>query len=39
MCWFYLFGFQRGVFVAGLREEVVNNAEQVLDLIKAGEGL
>ncbi|MCI42749.1 centromerE-associated protein E-like [Trifolium medium] len=23
----------------GLREEVVNNAEQVLDLIKAGEGL
>ncbi|GAU26912.1 hypothetical protein TSUD_05820 [Trifolium subterraneum] len=28
---------ERGVFVAGLREEVVNNAEQVLDLIKAGE--
>ncbi|CAL5206120.1 unnamed protein product [Lathyrus oleraceus] len=28
---------ERGVFVAGLREEIVNNAEQVLDLIKAGE--
>jgi len=30
---------QRGVFVSGLKEEIVNNAEQVLDLIKAGEGL
>ncbi|XP_061374259.1 kinesin-like protein KIN-7N [Gastrolobium bilobum] len=28
---------ERGVFVAGLREEIVNNAEQVLNLIKAGE--
>nr|KYP46210.1 Centromere-associated protein E [Cajanus cajan] len=28
---------ERGVFVAGLKEEIVNNAEQVLDLIKAGE--
>ncbi|CAL0322518.1 unnamed protein product [Lupinus luteus] len=28
---------ERGVFVAGLREEVVNNAEQVLNLINAGE--
>lgn len=34
-----LFIFQRGVFVAGLKEEIVNNAEQVLNLIKAGEGL
>lgn len=33
------FIFQRGVFVAGLREEIVNNAEQVLDLLKVGEGL
>ncbi|ESW32930.1 hypothetical protein PHAVU_001G029600 [Phaseolus vulgaris] len=28
---------ERGVFVSGLKEEIVNNAEQVLDLIKAGE--
>ncbi|RDX87764.1 Kinesin-like protein KIN-7N, partial [Mucuna pruriens] len=28
---------EHGVFVAGLREEIVNNAEQVLNLIKAGE--
>ncbi|TKY57917.1 Centromere-associated protein E [Spatholobus suberectus] len=28
---------ERGVFVAGLKEEIVNNAEQVLNLIKAGE--
>ncbi|KAI9106950.1 hypothetical protein K1719_022478 [Acacia pycnantha] len=28
---------ERGIFVAGLREEIVNNAEQVLNLIKAGE--
>ncbi|KAH1212274.1 hypothetical protein AAZX31_14G088500 [Glycine max] len=28
---------ERGVFVAGLKEEIVNNAEQVLSLIKAGE--
>ncbi|XP_019436967.1 PREDICTED: kinesin-like protein KIN-7N [Lupinus angustifolius] len=28
---------ERGVFVAGLREEIVNNAEQVLNLINAGE--
>ncbi|KAK7321625.1 hypothetical protein VNO77_32451 [Canavalia gladiata] len=28
---------ERGVFVAGLREEIVNNAEQVLNLIQAGE--
>ncbi|KEH40003.1 putative plus-end-directed kinesin ATPase [Medicago truncatula] len=28
---------ERGVFVAGLREEIVNNAEQVLDLLKVGE--
>jgi len=34
-----LFIFQRGVFVAGLREEIVNNAEQVLNLLKVGEGL
>ena len=32
-------GFQRGVFVAGLREEIVNSAEQVLELIQHGEGL
>lgn len=29
---------QRGVFVAGLREEIVDNAEQVLKLIEFGEG-
>ncbi|KAK7291041.1 hypothetical protein RIF29_05902 [Crotalaria pallida] len=28
---------ERGVFVAGLREEIVNNGEQVLNLINAGE--
>ncbi|KAF1883039.1 hypothetical protein Lal_00003221 [Lupinus albus] len=28
---------ERGVYVAGLREEIVNNAEQVLNLINAGE--
>ncbi|XP_047168850.1 kinesin-like protein KIN-7N [Vigna umbellata] len=28
---------ERGVFVSGLKEEIVNNAEQVLNLIKAGE--
>ncbi|KAG8654829.1 hypothetical protein MANES_05G183300v8 [Manihot esculenta] len=28
---------ERGIFVAGLREEIVNNAEQVLELIAAGE--
>ncbi|KAF9621528.1 hypothetical protein IFM89_022546, partial [Coptis chinensis] len=27
----------RGIFVAGLREEIVNSAEQVLKLIKSGE--
>ncbi|XP_020533726.1 kinesin-like protein KIN-7N isoform X2 [Jatropha curcas] len=28
---------ERGIFVAGLREEIVSNAEQVLNLIAAGE--
>ncbi|KAG9440639.1 hypothetical protein H6P81_020804 [Aristolochia fimbriata] len=28
---------ERGVFVAGLREEIVNNAEQVMKLIELGE--
>ncbi|XP_057990315.1 kinesin-like protein KIN-7N isoform X2 [Hevea brasiliensis] len=28
---------ERGIFVAGLREEIVNNAEQVLELIATGE--
>ncbi|XP_010248347.1 PREDICTED: kinesin-like protein KIN-7N isoform X2 [Nelumbo nucifera] len=28
---------ERGIFVAGLREEIVNNAEQVLKLIEQGE--
>ncbi|KAI4316588.1 hypothetical protein L6164_024557 [Bauhinia variegata] len=28
---------ERGIFVAGLREEIVNNAEQVLNLLEAGE--
>ncbi|CAA3005562.1 kinesin KIN-7N [Olea europaea subsp. europaea] len=28
---------ERGVFVAGLREEIVNSAEQVIDLIQLGE--
>ncbi|XP_041021445.1 kinesin-like protein KIN-7N isoform X2 [Juglans microcarpa x Juglans regia] len=28
---------ERGVFVAGLREEIVNNTEQVLKLIRSGE--
>ncbi|VFQ99048.1 unnamed protein product [Cuscuta campestris] len=28
---------ERGVFVAGLREEIVNSAEQVFDLLKLGE--
>lgn len=30
---------QRGIFVAGLKEEIVSNAEQVLKLIESGEGL
>ncbi|XP_048443682.1 kinesin-like protein KIN-7N [Pyrus x bretschneideri] len=30
---------ERGVFVAGLREEIVSNAEQVLKLIESGEDL
>lgn len=30
---------QRGIFVAGLREEIVNSADQVLKLIEMGEGL
>lgn len=29
---------QRGIFVAGLKEEIVNNADQVLKLIQQGEG-
>ncbi|PWA81603.1 Kinesin, motor domain-containing protein [Artemisia annua] len=29
----------RGIFVAGLREEIVNSADQVLKLIEMGEGL
>ncbi|KAF7830519.1 kinesin-like protein KIN-7N [Senna tora] len=33
------YSLKRGIFVAGLREEIVNNAEQVFNLIKAGEGL
>ncbi|KAF3447469.1 hypothetical protein FNV43_RR12655 [Rhamnella rubrinervis] len=28
---------ERGIFVSGLREEIVNNAEQVLKLIESGE--
>ncbi|GAB2293750.1 hypothetical protein Dimus_027963 [Dionaea muscipula] len=28
---------ERGIFVAGLREEIVNNSEQVLKLLEAGE--
>ncbi|XP_062164418.1 kinesin-like protein KIN-7N [Alnus glutinosa] len=28
---------ERGIFVAGLREEIVNNAEQVFELIESGE--
>ncbi|XP_050214448.1 kinesin-like protein KIN-7N [Mercurialis annua] len=28
---------ERGIFVAGLREEIVNNAEQVLNLMASGE--
>ncbi|GKV20033.1 hypothetical protein SLEP1_g30211 [Rubroshorea leprosula] len=28
---------ERGIFVAGLKEEIVNNAEQVLQLIESGE--
>ncbi|XP_035548946.1 kinesin-like protein KIN-7N isoform X2 [Juglans regia] len=28
---------ERGIFVAGLREEIVNNTEQVLKLIRSGE--
>ena len=32
------FVLQRGVFVAGLREEIVDNAEQVLKIIEFGEG-
>ncbi|CAK7347392.1 unnamed protein product [Dovyalis caffra] len=30
---------ERGVFVAGLKEEIVSNSEQVLKLIEGGEGL
>ncbi|KAM3312874.1 hypothetical protein ACQJBY_032579 [Aegilops geniculata] len=29
---------ERGVYVSGLREEIVNNAEQVLQLLELGEG-
>lgn len=29
---------QRGVFVAGLKEEIVSDAEQILKLIDSGEG-
>ncbi|XVF64221.1 hypothetical protein PTKIN_Ptkin09bG0151100 [Pterospermum kingtungense] len=28
---------ERGIFVAGLREEIVNNAEQVMQLLESGE--
>lgn len=35
----WYFFLQRGVFVAGLKEEIVNSAEQVLKLIQLGEGL
>ncbi|XWS21313.1 hypothetical protein CRYUN_Cryun30bG0045100 [Craigia yunnanensis] len=28
---------ERGIFVAGLREEIVNNAEQVMELLESGE--
>ncbi|XP_021284617.1 kinesin-like protein KIN-7N isoform X2 [Herrania umbratica] len=28
---------ERGIFVAGLREEIVNNAEQVMNLLQSGE--
>lgn len=38
MNWLVL-SFQRGIFVAGLREEIVNNAAQVLKLLESGEGL
>ena len=34
-----VFCFQRVIFVAGLREEIVNDAEQVLKLMASGEGL
>lgn len=34
-----IFLLQRGIFVAGLKEEIVSNAEQVLKLIESGEGL
>lgn len=34
--WYF---FQNGVFVAGLREEIVNGVEQVLKIIEFGEGL
>jgi hypothetical protein len=30
---------QRGVFVAGLREEIVDSVEQVLGLLESGEGM
>lgn len=40
LCLFFFFFFcQRGIYVAGLREEIVNSAEQVLKLIEMGEGL
>lgn len=29
---------KRGIYVAGLREEIVASAEQVLELLKFGEG-
>jgi hypothetical protein len=29
---------QRGIYVAGLREEIVNSAEQVFELLQQGEG-
>ena len=33
-----VFDVQRGVFVAGLNEEIVSDAEQILKLLDSGEG-
>lgn len=35
----FAFWIQRGIYVAGLREEIVNCSEQVIELLKLGEGL
>lgn len=35
----FAFWIQRGIYVAGLREEIVNCSQQVIELLELGEGL